>query len=193
MALDSQHARLAVRAGIYTRISSDPSGQRAGVERQRVDCEAYCLARSWRVAGLFEDNDSSASSGKPRRAYARMLAAVESGSVDAIVTWHNDRPHRSPKELETFIDLVERSGVRLAVVTGGDTTSRRRTGDWRRESSAPWPARSPRTAAGGCGASTLSWPSKGDPPASLGGACEATTSGSWSEKQPGGSSPAMAS
>ena len=29
-----------VRAGIYTRISSDPSGQRAGVERQRIDCEA---------------------------------------------------------------------------------------------------------------------------------------------------------
>jgi DNA invertase Pin-like site-specific DNA recombinase len=54
------------------------------------------------------------------RAYARMLAAVESGSKDAIVTWHNDRLHRSPKELEAFIDLVERSGVRLAVVTGGD-------------------------------------------------------------------------
>ena len=49
-----------------------------------------------------------------------MLAAVESGSVDAIVTWHNDRLHRSPKELESFIDLVERSGVRLAVATGGD-------------------------------------------------------------------------
>jgi len=26
-----------------------------------------------------------------------MLAAVESGSIDAIVTWHNDRLHRSPK------------------------------------------------------------------------------------------------
>jgi len=48
------------------------------------------------------------------------LAAVESGSIDAIVTWHNFRLHRSPKELEAFIDLVERSRVRLAVVTGGD-------------------------------------------------------------------------
>ena len=27
----------AVRAGLYTRISSDPNGQRAGVERQRTD------------------------------------------------------------------------------------------------------------------------------------------------------------
>jgi site-specific DNA recombinase len=49
-----------------------------------------------------------------------MLAAVEDGVLDAIVTWHNDRLHRSPRELEAFIDLVERRGVRVAVVTGGD-------------------------------------------------------------------------
>ncbi len=49
-----------------------------------------------------------------------MLAAVDSGAIGAIVTWHNDRLHRSPKELEAFIDLVERSGVRMAVVAGGD-------------------------------------------------------------------------
>ena len=110
----------AVKAGVYTRISSDPSGQRAGVDRQRADCEAHCLARGWEVVEVFCDNDASAYGRKARRAYEQMLAAVESGSIDAIVTWHNDRLHRSPKELEAFIDLVERSGVRLAVVTGGD-------------------------------------------------------------------------
>jgi len=110
----------AVKAGVYTRISSDPSGQRAGVDRQRADCEAHCLARGWEVVEVFCDNDASAYGRKPRRAYERMLAAVESGSIDAIVTWHNDRLHRSPKELEAFIDLVERSRVHLAVVTGGD-------------------------------------------------------------------------
>ena len=36
------------------------------------------------------------------------------------MTWRNDRLHRSPRELEAFIDLVERSGVRVAVVSGGD-------------------------------------------------------------------------
>ena len=40
----------AVRAGIYTRISWDPGGQRAGVERQRVDCETLCAERGWEVA-----------------------------------------------------------------------------------------------------------------------------------------------
>ena len=69
---------------------------------------------------MYEDNDVSAYSGKPRPAYGRMLADVEAGKVGAVVAWHNDRLHRSPKELEAFIDLVERTGAALAVVTGGD-------------------------------------------------------------------------
>lgn len=109
-----------VRAGIYTRISWDPAGQRAGVERQRVDCEALCTDRGWEIAQYFEDNDRSAYNGKRRAAYERLLIAVDEGRLDAVVTWHNDRLHRSPRELETFIDLVERSGVRVAVVSGGD-------------------------------------------------------------------------
>src|SRR5919202_2500658 len=80
-----------VRAGIYTRISWDPEGQRAGVERQRVDCEALCAARGWQITHYFEDNDRSAYSGKKRRAYEDMLVAVEDGALDAVVTWSNDR------------------------------------------------------------------------------------------------------
>ncbi len=62
-----------VRAGIYTRISWDPDGQRAGVERQRLDCEALCADRGWDIAQYFEDNDRSAYSGKRRPSYERML------------------------------------------------------------------------------------------------------------------------
>ncbi|MFP5317020.1 MAG: recombinase family protein, partial [Acidimicrobiia bacterium] len=50
----------AVKAGVYTRISSDPSGERAGVDRQRADCEAHCKARGWEVVEVFCDNDASA-------------------------------------------------------------------------------------------------------------------------------------
>lgn len=120
MAIRANEASPPVRAGIYTRISWDPDGQRAGVERQRVDCEALCIAREWDIAHYFEDNDRSAYSGKRRPAYEQMLTAVEERRLDAVVTWHNDRLHRSPRELETFIDLVERSGIRVAVVSGGD-------------------------------------------------------------------------
>ena len=44
-----------IRAGIYTRISWDPDGQRAGVERQRLDCEALCRSRGWEIARYLED------------------------------------------------------------------------------------------------------------------------------------------
>jgi len=120
MAIRSNETSSAVRAGIYARISWDPGGQRAGVERQRVDCEALCADRGWEITQYFEDNDRSAYSGKRRPAYDGMLAAVGERRLEAVVTWHNDRLHRSPRELEAFIDLVERSGVRVAVVSGGD-------------------------------------------------------------------------
>ncbi len=120
MATRPNEASPAVRAGVYSRISWDPDGQRAGVERQRVDCEALCTARGWEIAQYHEDNDRSAYSGKKRRAYEQLLASIEDGALDAIVTWHNDRLHRSPRELEAFIDLVERRRIRVAVVSGGD-------------------------------------------------------------------------
>ncbi len=77
MATHSPRSFPAVRAGIYTRISYDPAGQRAGVERQRLDCEGLCRSRGWEVARDLEDNDRSAYSGKPRIAYQQLLRAVE--------------------------------------------------------------------------------------------------------------------
>ncbi len=173
----------AVRAAVYTRISSDPSGQRAGVERQRADCQAHCLARGWKVTEVFCDNDASAYGTKARRAYEHMLAAAESRTIDAIVTWHNDRLHRSPKELEAFIDLVERCGVRLAVVAGGDydlTTpdgrlSARIVGAVARKESEDRSRRVRRK--------HLELAEQGKPAASLGGAFAATTSVSSSERR----------
>jgi len=71
------------------------------------------------VAEVYSDNDLSAYSGKPRPAYKRMLADIASGSIDAVVCWHLDRLHRSPKELEHFFEVCDRAGLRhMATVTG---------------------------------------------------------------------------
>lgn len=182
-----------VRAGVYTRISWDPGGQRAGVERQRVDCEATCAARSWEVAEYFEDNDRSAYTGKRRPAYERMLAAVEDRRLDAVVTWHNDRLHRSPRELEAFIDLVERSGERVAVVSGGDYDLTTPEGRFTARIVGAVARKSPRTAAAGSGASTSSWPSRGDRRAISAGVCAARPSVSSSGRQRVACLPAKAS
>jgi site-specific DNA recombinase len=52
-------------AAVYVRISSDPSGLRAGVERQERDCRELAERRGWTVAQVYCDNDVSADSGRP--------------------------------------------------------------------------------------------------------------------------------
>jgi hypothetical protein len=49
-----------------------------------------------------------------------MLDRLELGDFGAIVAWHPDRLHRSPVELESFIDLLERCKATVVTVQGGD-------------------------------------------------------------------------
>jgi site-specific DNA recombinase len=106
-------------AAIYARISSDPDGQAAGVTRQIEDCRAFAERRCWPVADVYTDNDTSAYSGKRRPEYERMLDDLAAGIRDAVIVYHLDRLHRRPRELEDFLDLCDRTGIRdLACVTG---------------------------------------------------------------------------
>ncbi|HEV2126741.1 MAG TPA: recombinase family protein [Chloroflexota bacterium] len=108
-------------AGVYVRISQDGQGLRAGVKRQRDDCLAYCEQQGWKAAPIYEDNDVSAYSGKPRRAYRRMLDDLKAGTIGAVVVWHPDRLHRPDlRELEDFMDLVQATGSTVRTVTAGD-------------------------------------------------------------------------
>jgi site-specific DNA recombinase len=109
----------AVRVAVYCRISQDGEGQGLGVARQEADCRRLAERRGWDVVEVYVDNDLSAYSGKARPGYQRLLADIEAGKVEAVVAWHPDRLHRSPVELEAFIDLVERSGVGVETVQAG--------------------------------------------------------------------------
>lgn len=106
-------------AALYVRISRDVEGTKLGVERQRADCEALATRLGWTVAEVYEDNDVSASKGKPRPAYERMMRDVEAGRVQAVAVWDVDRLTRTPRELEDVIDHANRIGLQLASV-GGD-------------------------------------------------------------------------
>lgn len=131
------------RAVLYLRISDDRPGLGLGVKRQEEDGRALCKRRRWTVAEVIVDNDVSAYSGKRRKGYERLLDGLRAGSWDAVVAYHPDRLHRSPKELEGFIDIVEASGCQVATVTAGDIdlstpTGRavaRTIGAWARHSS----------------------------------------------------------
>jgi site-specific DNA recombinase len=107
-----------MRAAIYTRISSD-GGMALGVARQEQDCRALAAQRGWTIVDVYVDNDISASGGKPRPAYRRLLNDLTENLVDAVVVWDLDRLHRRPRELEEFLDLADRHKIALASV-GGD-------------------------------------------------------------------------
>lgn len=105
------------RAVIYLRQSRDFDGTGLAVERQRTDCEKLCADRGWTVERVVTDNDVSATKGK-RAGWAEVLHLAESGAVDIIVAWHVDRLTRKLTELEHLIDVSERTGVRVATVSG---------------------------------------------------------------------------
>ena len=107
-----------MRTGIYCRISQDSEGDELGVNRQKVDCTAEAERRGWTVAEYYIDNDISASKGKLRPEYQRMLRDAASGHIQAITAYDVSRLTRSPKELESIIDLAERHGLALATVGG---------------------------------------------------------------------------
>lgn len=107
-----------IRAGLYARISSDREGDNLAISRQLADCEQLAGRRGWTVVERYVDSDISAYSGKRRPEYLRMLEDIEAGTVAAVVVYHADRLHRHPRELEDFIDLCQRTGTKIATVSG---------------------------------------------------------------------------
>lgn len=106
-------------AALYTRISRDRSGDELGVQRQEEDCLALAAHLGWAVAEVYQDNDISASTGKHRPAYERLLRDLAAGRRDGVVAWHPDRLHRRPVELEPYIDLCSTLGIPTATVRSG--------------------------------------------------------------------------
>lgn len=109
-----------ILACVYTRISRDQTGERAGVERQLEDCTALAERLNLTVVEHFDDNDISAFSGKHRPGYEAMLTGMKRGEFNAIVCYHPDRLYRSLKDLERLIDTADATGVQIRSVNGGD-------------------------------------------------------------------------
>lgn len=72
---------------LYCRISRDDLGDGLGVDRQEQDCRALAARRGWSQLETYVDNDISAFSGRPRPEYQRLLSAVRSGHVTAVLAW----------------------------------------------------------------------------------------------------------
>jgi DNA invertase Pin-like site-specific DNA recombinase len=108
-----------VRAGCYLRISSDPKDKRQGVDRQKEDTTALCEIKEWIPAGFYEDNDKSASNGKERPEWDRLLADIRAGKIDAIAAWDQDRGWRMMHELEDLRKFFTSLGREIKLATTG--------------------------------------------------------------------------
>ena len=109
-----------LRAAIYTRISSDRTGEGLGVERQRQDCVALAEREGYEVGDrYYEDNDKSAYSGKPRPAYKKMLEDIKHDIIQVVLVWDADRLHRSPVELEHFMEVCDAAKIDTHTVQSG--------------------------------------------------------------------------
>lgn len=109
-----------MRAFIYCRISKDHDGTALGVQRQEEDCRELAEQLGWSVVEVYVDNDVSASSGKPRPSYARMLRSLTAGAADALIAWHPDRLYRRLLDLEELITVCEGHKIALRTVKAGE-------------------------------------------------------------------------
>lgn len=107
-----------IRAALYTRISRDPTNQGLGVDRQYEDGQLTAARHGWQVVGEYRDNDRSASNGKPRPEFEKMIRDFQAGQFEAVIVWNADRLTRDVIEGEKIIELAERRGLRLASVAG---------------------------------------------------------------------------
>lgn len=108
------------RAAVYLRISQDPTGEQAGVERQREDTLQLVQHQGGQIHDIYVDNDLSATSDTPRPAYRRLLDDIRAGHIDAVVAWHPDRLYRRLADLEELIDAVDENNILMRTVRAGE-------------------------------------------------------------------------
>lgn len=96
-------------ADLYLRISDDPTGQMAGVQRQETECRLLAESIGLEIRHVWTDNDISATTGRLRPGFEGLLQA----KPPAIIVWHTDRLVRVTRDLERVIEL----GVNVYAVT----------------------------------------------------------------------------
>lgn len=107
-------------AAIYLRISRDLTGQRLGVDRQRVAAEKYALTNDYDVAEVFTDNDISAADGKRRPGFESLLDALADGRVSVVIAWNWDRLTRNRPDTVQLIETCQRTKAKVVLVRGSD-------------------------------------------------------------------------
>jgi DNA invertase Pin-like site-specific DNA recombinase len=90
------------------------------VSRQLAECRDLCERNGWVVEEIYQDNDKSATSGKPRPEWTRLLRDLKAGRFDVLVCWHTDRLYRRLRDLVDLVEIAENRSLKIATVKASD-------------------------------------------------------------------------
>ena len=111
-----------VRCAIYTRKSTEEGLQQEfnSLDAQREAAEAYIASQrgeGWQVGTEHFDDGGYTGGNMDRPALQRLLAAVESRSVDCVVVYKVDRLSRSLMDFARIIEVFDQHAVSFVSVT----------------------------------------------------------------------------
>ncbi|MFB7596953.1 recombinase family protein [Streptomyces sp. NPDC056160] len=107
------------KGATYERISKADAGDEDGVIRQGEDTAELAARRGIPIEGRrFRDNDKSATHGRHRPDYERLMAAVKRGEVDVIIVYLLGRLWRNRRERAEGIELLRKHEVSVLCVKG---------------------------------------------------------------------------
>jgi site-specific DNA recombinase len=110
------------RCAIYTRKSSEEGLEQDfnSLHAQRESCDAYIKSQrheGWTpLPALYDDGGYSGGS-TDRPALKRLLADVQSGSIDVVVVYKVDRLTRSLADFAKIVEIFDAAGVSFVSVT----------------------------------------------------------------------------
>ena len=116
-----------MKAAIYVRVRLHPAGgpERAlqsqgdasrtrAAHRQEEACRVLAEERGWEVVSVYVDGNHSVNDVRP--SLERLIDDVQSGRVEAVVTWSADRLARSPAGFPDDYPWTTFFGAELATV-----------------------------------------------------------------------------
>lgn len=111
-----------IRCAIYTRKSTEEGLQQEfnSLDAQREAGEAFIVSQKsegWLAVADHYDDGGYTGGNMDRPALQRLLAAVESRSVDCVVVYKVDRLSRSLMDFARIVEVFDQSGVSFVSVT----------------------------------------------------------------------------
>jgi DNA invertase Pin-like site-specific DNA recombinase len=128
MAREAPVIRRKLRCAVYTRKSSEEGLEQEfnSLDAQREACENYVASQKPEGWVLVSDryDDGGVSGGTLERpALKRLLADIEAGAIDIVVTYKIDRLSRSLMDFTKLVEVFERKAVTFVSITQSFNTT----------------------------------------------------------------------